>query len=39
VKPGVIGTITADDGTEFWNKLWEIGRTRWHEETVNRWFF
>jgi len=27
---------TRDDGIKFWINLWNIGRTRWHEEDVNR---
>ena len=29
-------TISRDDGTEFWKTKWDIGRTPWHEQDVNR---
>jgi len=29
-------TMTREDGTEFWNKLWDVGRTLWHDQHVNR---
>lgn len=37
-EEGTADSVSVDnwsDGSEFWNKVWELGFTRWHQQEVN----